>query len=298
MSLRIAIGGASGLIGTALAARLATSHEVVRLVRRPARESTEREWNPQQGYVTGLGLSDIDAVINLSGAGIADRRWTTERRRELLSSRLDATRTLAHLVATEDRPQLLLSASAVGFYGNTGDREIDERAPEGDGFLADVCQRWEAATAEAARSGVRTVLLRTGLVLDRHAGFLGRQLPLFRAGLGGVLGDGSQWLPWVSLADHLGACEFLLARDVSGPVNLAAPEPVRNADFTQILGRLLHRPTRIPMPLPAMRLVLGSQLVDEALLTSNRVRPRVLHECGYAFAHPELPQALEAVFRR
>ncbi|OYO23957.1 TIGR01777 family protein [Enemella dayhoffiae] len=292
---RIAISGASGLIGTALATRLSTRHEVVRLVRRPARDTTERRWDPAAGFVEGLGLSDIDVVINLSGAGIADRRWSADRRRELLGSRLESTRTLAHLVATEERPSVLLSASAVGFYGNTGDREIDESAPEGEGFLADLCHRWEYATAEAVRSGVRTVLLRTGLVLDRRGGFLGRQLPLFRAGLGGPLGDGRQWLPWITLVDHVSACEHLIGAEVSGPVNLSAPHPVTNAELTAELGRVLHRPTRIPVPLPALRLALGPQLVDEALLTSNRMLPRVLTDSGYAFRHPSLAEALPAV---
>ena len=292
---RIAIAGASGLIGKALTARLENRFEVVRLVRRPAAESTERRWDPAAGYVEGLGLSDIDAVVNLSGAGIADRRWTASRRHELLASRLDSTRTLARLMADEDRPSVLLSGSAVGFYGNTGDREIDESAPEGEGFLADICQRWEASTAQAERAGVRTALLRTGLVLDRRGGFLGKQLPLFRAGLGGRLGDGRQWLPWITLADHVAACEHLLTNDVSGPVNLTAPNPVTNAELTDELGRQLHRPTKLPVPLPALRLAFGDQLVEEALLTSNRVRPGVLHDSGFAFRHPELPGALEAV---
>ncbi|OYO10256.1 TIGR01777 family oxidoreductase [Enemella evansiae] len=292
---RIAIAGASGLIGTALASRLENRFEVVRLVRRPASTTTERRWDPTAGYVEGLGLSDIDAVVNLSGAGIADRRWTASRRHELLASRLNSTRTLARLMATEDRPSVLLSGSAVGFYGNTGDREIDESAPEGEGFLADVCQRWEAATAEAVRAGVRTALLRTGLVLDRRGGFLGKQLSLFRAGLGGRLGDGSQWLPWITLADHVAACEHLLINDVSGPVNLTAPFPVTNAELTDELGRQLHRPTKLPVPLPALRLAFGDQLVEEALLTSNRIRPAALHANGFAFRHPKLPEALAAV---
>lgn len=292
---RIAIAGASGLIGKALTARLENRFEVVRLVRRPAAESTVRRWDPAAGYVEGLGLADIDAVVNLSGAGIADRRWTASRRHELLASRLDSTRTLARLMADEDRPSVLLSGSAVGFYGNTGDREIDESAPEGEGFLADICQRWEASTAQAERAGVRTALLRTGLVLDRRCGFLGKQLPLFRAGLGGRLGDGRQWLPWITLADHVAACEHLLTNDVSGPVNLTAPNPVTNAELTDELGRQLHRPTKLPVPLPALRLAFGDQLVEEALLTSNRVRPGVLHDSGFAFRHPELPGALEAV---
>lgn len=292
---RIAIAGASGLIGRALAARLENRFEVVRLVRRPADDSTERRWDPTAGYVEGLGLNDIDAVVNLSGAGLADRRWTTSRRHALLASRLDSTRTLARLMASEERPAVLLSASAVGYYGNTGDREIDESAPTGEGFLADICQRWEAATAEAVRAGVRTSLLRTGLVLDRRGGFLGKQLPLFRAGLGGIMGDGRQWLPWITLADHVAACEHLLVNDLSGPVNLTAPAPVTNAELTAELGRQLHRPTKLPVPLPVLRLGLGDQLVDEALLTSNRVRPGVLQDSGFVFRHPQLPEALAAV---
>ncbi|WP_425310207.1 TIGR01777 family oxidoreductase [Ammonicoccus fulvus] len=295
--MRIAISGASGFLGQALSRHLSAEHEVIALVRRPATSTLERRWDPEAGFVESLGFSDIDAVINLSGAGIADKRWTEDRRRELLSSRVQATRTLAGLIAHEERPTVFLSGSAVGVYGSTGDAEIDESAPHGSGFLADVCRQWEDA-ALGAGEGVRTVLLRTGLPLDRAGGFLGKQMPLFALGLGGQIGDGQHWLPWISLADYVAAVAHLLTSDVAGPVNLSAPNPVRNAEFTEELGRVLHRPVKLPVPLPALRLMFGDQLVDEALLASNRMIPKALLDSGFVFAHPELPEGLTAALHR
>ncbi|MDO5500853.1 MAG: TIGR01777 family oxidoreductase [Propionibacteriaceae bacterium] len=293
--MRIAVSGASGFLGSALTERLANEHEVIRLVRRPATSPLERRWDPDAGFIESLGLSDIDAVINLSGAGIADRRWSEARCRELLTSRTRTTRTLARLIAGEERPALFLSGSAVGVYGDTGDVVIEETAPAGSGFLADLCRQWEAATAE---SGVRTIHLRTGLPLDRAGGFLGKQLPLFALGLGGRMGDGRHWLPWIALTDWVGAIAHLLGSKVAGPVNLSAPEPVTNAELTQELGRQLNRPTKLPVPLLPLRAVFGRQLVEEMLLASNRMVPTKLLESGYEFAHPELPGGLAAALRR
>lgn len=294
--MRIAISGASGFLGQALSKHLSAEHEVIALVRRPAASTLERRWDPEAGFVESLGLSDIDAVINLSGAGIADKRWTEERRRELLTSRVQATRTLARLIDEDERPSVFLSGSAVGYYGSTGNDEIDESAPHGSGFLADVCRQWEDAAR--TRAGVRTVLLRTGLPLDRAGGFLGRQMPLFALGLGGQIGDGQHWLPWISLPDYVAAVAHLLTADVSGPVNLAAPNPVRNAEFTEELGRQLKRPTKLPVPLAALRLMFGDDLVSEALLASNRLKPRALLDSGFAFAHPGLTEGLTAALHR
>lgn len=289
------MSGSSGFLGGALIKRLSREHEIVRLVRRPAAAATERRWDPEAGFVESLGLSDIDAVINLAGAGIADRRWATARRRELLLSRVRATRTLARLISQEERPSIFLSGSAVGFYGSTGDMVIDERTPGGAGFLPDLCRQWEEA---AQGSGARTVLLRTGLPLDLSGGFLGKQLPLFRLGLGGPMGDGRQWLPWIALADWVGAVEHLLTAEVEGPVNLSAPEPVTNAEFTTELGRQLNRPVKVPVPLVGLRAAFGSALVDEMLLASNRMMPGVLLESGFRFAHPQLGQGLSAALGR
>lgn len=295
MSMRIAISGASGFLGTALAERLGQDHEVIRLVRRPATSPLERRWDPEAGFVESLGLSDIDAVINLSGAGIADRRWTEARRRELLTSRVRPTRTLARLIAEEERPTVLLSASGVNFYGSNGDSVVDERTPGGTGYLADLCRQWEAATAGA---GVRTVHLRTGLPLDRAGGFLGRQLLLFQAGAAGRLGDGRQWLPWIALEDWVNAVAFLLTHEVSGPVNLSAPNPATNAELTEEVGRQLRRPTKLPIPVLGLRAVFGSHLVDEMLLASNRMIPAVLLESGFDFRYPTLPEGVAAALAR
>lgn len=289
--MRVAISGASGLLGTALTDQLATDHEVIRLVRRPANSMLERRWDPVAGFVEGLGLSDVDAVINLSGAGIGDRRWTPQRRRELLSSRVGPTRTLARLISAEERPSVFLSASGVDYYGSTGDTVIDESSPNGAGFLADLCRQWEAATEGA---GVRTVKLRTGLPLTPDGGLLGRLLPPYRAGLGGRIGDGRHWLPWISLSDWLGAVVHLLSADVSGPVNLSAPHPVTQDEFSRELGRKLHRPTALPTPMAPLRLVYGADLVDTLLLGSHRQLPKVLERSGYEFRHPLLPEALDA----
>lgn len=298
--MRIAISGASGFLGRALTDHLAHNHEVIQLVRRPAASTLERRWDPHKGFVESLGLSDIDAVINLSGAAIADKRWSESRRRELLSSRVQATRTLARLIANEERPSVFLSGSAVGFYGSTGDTVLDESASHGSGFLADLTQQWEQAAEldQPVRSRVRTVLLRTGLPLDRRGGFLGKQLPLFAAGLGGPMGNGTHWLPWIALADWVRAVAFLLTADVSGPVNLSAPHPVTNAEFTHELGRQLHRPTRLPVPLAPLRMLFGDGMVNEALLASNRMVPKALLDAGFGFEQPELPGALRAALRR
>lgn len=295
MTMRIAISGSSGFLGNALVARLEGEHEVIRLVRRPAASPLERRWDPVAGFVESLGLTDIDAVINLSGAGIADRRWSAARRRELLMSRVQATRSLATLIAAEDRPSVFLSGSAVGFYGVHAEAVSDETASVGSDFLADLCRQWESA---AAGAGVRTVHLRTGLPLDRSGGFLGKLLPLFSLGLGGPMGDGSQWVPWIALEDWVNAVAHLLTADVQGPVNLTAPSPVTNAEFTTELAEQLGRPANVPVPLPLLRVMFGNQLVDEALLASQQVVPAALLESGYEFSHWLLPSALSAALSR
>lgn len=291
--MRVVVTGSSGLVGSALVAALAArGDEAVRLVRRRPGPG-EARWDPAAGTLDTAALADAHAVVHLAGAGIGDRRWTPERRAEIRDSRVGPTALLARTVAELGGPALL-SASAVGFYGyEAGDRELDETAPAGRGFLADVCQAWEGATEPAAAAGVRVVHLRSGVVLSAGGGALGRQLPLFRLGVGGRLGSGRQWLSWIGLDDEVGAIAHLLDHpELTGPVNLTAPGPVTNAEFTRTLGRALHRPAVLAVPAPALRLALGGGLADEALLGGQRVLPRALEASGYRFGAPDLDTAL------
>ena len=291
--MRVAIGGSTGMIGTALARHLGRDgHEVVRLVRGAVTASDQRHWDPDAGRIDGPGLEDVDAVVNLAGTPIAGARWTRERRAEIRRSRVTSTLTVVTALSQGGRCQRLLNGSAVGFYGDTGTEIVDETMPAGRGFLADVVTDWEAA---AAHSPVPTVLLRTGQVLSREGGLLGPQRPLFALGLGGRVGSGRQFMSWISLTDQLRAIAFLLGSDLTGPVNLVAPNPVSNAEFTQEFGRALHRPTPLPMPLTAVSAVFGRDLVNELLLASQRVRPARLLAAGFTFEHPTIAQALAAV---
>ncbi|WP_114559754.1 TIGR01777 family oxidoreductase [Desertihabitans aurantiacus] len=291
--MRIAVGGSSGLIGQALVRALRhRGDEVVRLVRRPPREPGEREWDPGAGAISEAGLTDVDAVVNLAGAGIADRRWNAARRQLLLTSRLETTRTVVSALATSDRCRVFLSGSAVGFYGDRGEDELTEADRQGEGFLADLVGRWEDASRT---DDVRVVQLRTGIVLAAEGGMLDRQLPLFRIGAGGRLGDGRQWMPWISLRDTVAAQLHLLEADLSGPVNLTGPQPVRNADFTAALGKAVHRPTLVPTPTVGLDLVLGPQLVREALFASQRVLPARLVESGFTHLDTDLAATLRTL---
>lgn len=297
MSMRILIAGASGFLGTRLVDRLTTDgHQVTRLVRRAPRTPDERQWNPSAAQLDPAVVADADAVVNLAGAGVADKRWNDEYRKLIRTSRVDSTTTLAITVAglpAEDRPAVLLNSSAVGWYGNTGDRVVEEDSPAGEGFLADVCRVWEAATRPAEDAGVRVVRLRTGLPLHRDGGLLKPQLLPFKLGIAGKLGSGRQWLPWMSMRDWLDAMMFLLDRDdLAGPVNVVGPNPVTNAEFTRELARQLHRPAIIPIPALALKVVLGG-FAHEAL-TSTRVLPGVLTRAGFRYHHPDLPSALHA----
>lgn len=287
------MSGASGLIGSALLPVLrADGHTVLRLVRRAPSGPDEVRWDPTDRLDPSV-LSGADAVIHLSGAGIGDRRWTARYRELLRTSRVDSTATLcAAVAAAEPRPRVLLSASAVGWYGDTGDRITDEQAPSGAGFLAALCRAWEDATAPAQRAGVRVVRLRSGLVLAPGGGLLGRMVPLFRWGLGGRLGSGRQYWPWISLVDEVRAIGFLLVNEaISGPVNLTGPDPVTAAEFVRTLARVLHRPALLPVPAVALRAVLG-RFADEGVLVGQRAVPRVLDQAGFGFTHPTLESAL------
>ncbi len=290
--MRIAITGARGLIGSALVPALeGVGHTVVPLVRRTPRAG-EVGWDPARRQLNPADLSGTDAVIHLAGAGIGDRRWTPAYKRTLLDSRVDGTTTLSEAIAAaEPRPPVLLSSSAIGWYGDTGGRAVDESAPAGSDFLGDLCRRWEEATRAAADAGVRVVHLRTGLVCAGKGGLLGRLLPLFRLCLGGKLGTGKQYWSWISLADEISAIQHLLDSDVSGPVNLTGPEPVTNAEFTKVLGRVLGRPTLAPVPAFALRIAVG-EFADVGVLTSQRVLPKVLESSAYPFQHSTVEATL------
>ncbi|MFX0594515.1 TIGR01777 family oxidoreductase [Melissospora conviva] len=292
--MRILMAGASGFLGTRLADRLtADGHEITRLVRREPRGAGEIEWQPSTGNLDPAVVAAADVVINLAGAGVGDKRWTEAYRRTIRSSRVDSTATLATAIAglpAADRPKALLNSSAVGWYGDTGDRPVEEDAPAGEGFLADVCRVWEAATGPAEDAGVRVVRLRTGLPLEKSGGLLKPMLLPFKLGIAGRLGSGRQWIPWMSMPDWLEAMVFLLESDIAGPVNLVGPNPVTNAEFTRELSAALHRPAVIPIPAVALKVALGGFSTEA--LSSTRVLPGVLRRRGFTFRHPELAETL------
>jgi uncharacterized protein (TIGR01777 family) len=294
--MRVVVTGASGLIGSTLVANLrATGHDVVRLVRRAPRSRDERRWDPDGQAVDPGALDGADAVVHLAGAGIGDRRWSDDYKRLVRDSRVDGTTAIARAVAAADRPPVLLSGSAVGWYGDTGEEVTDETGSPGRGFLADVVRQWEAATRPAVDAGARVVLLRSGVVLSEQGGALRKVLPLFRLGLGGRLGSGRQWMSWIALPDHIAAMRFLLDRDdLSGPVNLTAPEPVRNRDYTKAIGRAVHRPALAIAPAPALRAALGG-FADEGVLVSQRIVPSRLEQAGFTFAYDDVDAALSAL---
>jgi len=288
--MKVGITGASGFLGSALTAKArAAGHDVVRFVRHPPSGPDERQWDAATLAPDLVG--DLAAVVHLSGAGVGDKRWSSSYKREILDSRVRSTHAVAHAVAAAGVP-VLLSASGIGYYGDSGDVLLDEAGPSGDTFLADVCVQWEGAT-EAADSHARVVHLRTGIVQSRHGGALKQQLPLFRAGLGAPLGSGRQWVSWISLHDHVAAMVHLLSADVAGPVNLVAPAPVTNRDYTKALGSALHRPTLpVGVPAPVLRAALG-EFAGE-VVGGQRLVPAALEKSGFAFAHPDLGSALRS----
>jgi uncharacterized protein (TIGR01777 family) len=294
--MRIAITGSTGLIGTALSQHLASSgHSVVPVVRREP-SSGEIGWDPATGRLDAADLAGVDAVVHLAGAGIGDRRWTDAYKRTLLDSRVDSTTLLADRLAElgSDGPKTLISGSAIGFYGERGDEQVDESSAAGAGFLADICRKWEDATAPAEAAGVRVVHLRTGIVLTPKGGALAKMLPLFKLGAGGRFGNGRQWMSWISMTDEVGAIDHLLTSSRSGAVNLTAPNPVRNAEFASTLAKVLRRPALLPVPKFGPKLLLGGELADALLFDGQRVVPTALTEDGYAFAHGDLASALRA----
>lgn len=298
--MRVVVSGASGLVGRALVPALrAGGHETVVLVRRAA-GTGEVPWDPASGLVDGAALEGCDAVVHLSGAGIGDRRWSAARRRQLVASRVDSTALLARTLAGLQRPpSVLVSASAVGVYGDRGDEVLTEDSAPGTGFLSELCQAWEGATAPAHQAGLRVVHLRSAVVLAPDGGALARQLPLFRFGVGGRLGDGRQWLSWISLRDEVGAIAFLLDDDtVAGPVNASSPTPVTNRQFTRALAHAVHRPAPFAVPRAALGLALGRELAAEMVLASQRVVPARLTTAGYRFHDVDLSQTLASVLSR
>ncbi|MFF0627301.1 TIGR01777 family oxidoreductase [Streptomyces sp. NPDC004296] len=292
--MRIAITGSTGLIGTALVRNLrADGHDVVRLVRRQPAAADEVTWDPK-GRLDPAALAGCEAVVHLAGAGVADHRWTPAYKQELHDSRVLGTRTLATATAAMDvPPRVFVSGSAIGYYGDTGDRRTDEDAPAGAGFLPELCVAWEDAATPAQDAGIRTVFARTGLVVARSGGAWGRLFPLFQLGLGGRLGDGSQYWSFISLRDHIAALRHLLAtEELSGPVNLTAPEPVTNREATAVMGRVLRRPTLCTVPAPVLRVALGEFAGD--VLGSQRIVPRRLLDSGFGFADPRIGDAVRA----
>jgi uncharacterized protein (TIGR01777 family) len=292
--VRVVISGSSGLIGTALVSDLrAAGHDVLRLVRRSPAAPDERGWDPAAGRIDPGTFDGADAVVGLGGVGIGDRPWSGARKQLIRDSRNVPTEVLATAVA-EHRVPIFLSASAVGYYGHTGDRVIDESAPSGAGFLAEVCRDWEAATQKAADGGARLVNLRTGLVLAPAGGLLGILRPVFKSFLGGRLGSGTQYMPWISLDDEVGGIRHALEHDtVVGPVNLTGPTPVTNTEFTKALAEAVHRPTSVPVPTFAIKTVLGA-MGEELLLNGQRAVPAKLEKTGYQFRHRTLGDALSA----
>ncbi|HVO10261.1 MAG TPA: TIGR01777 family oxidoreductase [Vicinamibacteria bacterium] len=297
--MRIAVTGASGLIGQALVPHLRTAgHEVVRLVRRPPATADERAWVPGRDLDPAV-LAGVEAVVNLSGANLAQGRWTDRRKQQLRDSRIGPTRVLAEAIARMSLPPpVLVSSSAVGYYGDRGDEPLTEASPAGDGFLARLCVEWEQATAPAEAAGIRVVHTRSGIVLSAAAGALAKMLKPFKAGIGGVLGSGSQYVSWITMDDLLAAITRALTDDaLRGAINTVAPSPVTNRQFTRSLGRVLHRPTVASVPAFVLRLLFG-EMAGEALLASTRAVPQRLLAAGFRFSFPDLEPALRQALGR
>lgn len=296
--MKVAVTGASGLIGTALVSHLqARGDQVMRLVRRSPTQPDEVRWDPATRDVDLAGLSGTDAVVHLAGAGVGDHRWTEAYKREILESRVNGTLAIAEAMAALDpKPGVLVSGSAMGYYGDRGDEWLSEDSAAGAGFLADVVTKWEGAADAARAAGIRVAHPRTSLVMSPSGGAFGRLLPLVRLGLGGPLGSGQQWWSWITMPDQVRAITFLIDKDVSGPVNLASAQPLRQREVVAALGRAAHRPTLLPAPAFALRLALGEFAGD--ILASARLLPAVLTAAGFTFEHPDFEAAAAWVLQR
>lgn len=304
--MKILVTGATGLVGTALVGALASDgHTVCRLVRPQTRAeggthgAFDVAWNPETGELGGAAVG-ADAVVNLAGASIADGRWTDSRKHLLRTSRVDATRSLVTALGKMNaKPSVLVSASAIGYYGNRGDEVLTEASTPGEGFLSDLAKDWEAEALRAEMFRTRVVLLRFGIILAKHGGALPKMMLPFRLGFGGRIASGKQWMPWVALDDVVEIIKFVLStQDVSGPLNVVAQEPVRNVDFTRVLAEVLHRPALFPTPALALKVALGHEMAEALLLSSNRVVPAALTRGGYRFSFSQLELALRSILTR
>lgn len=296
--MKIIVSGASGLIGKKLVSHLRSKgHELVRLVRSKHPGEGECSWDPESGKIESKALEGADAVIHLSGESVA-QRWSDGIKERIVASRLNSTRLLAETMVSLDRPpRVFISASAVGYYGDRGAEEVSEESAPGKGFLAELCKSWEDATALAAKRGIRTVNLRIGVVLSKEGGALAKMLPPFLVGAGGILGSGNQYMSWISMQDLLEAVHFILNNDeIRGPINLVAPNPVTNQEFTRSLGKVLHRPTMFPVPAFGAKLLFG-QMAEEMLLSGARVKPSKLEAAGFKYHFPDLEPALSQALR-
>lgn len=300
MPRTILFAGASGLIGRRLVETCRAAGDTIRiLIRSTPRPDNELSWDPAHGPLDPRALASVDTVVCLSGAGIADKRWTSARKRELVRSRVDAVRTLANAIASRATPPgTFVCASATGCYGDRADEWLDETSPRGEGFLAELCEAWESAADPARSAGVRVAHLRLGVVLTREGGALAKMLPLFRAGLGGPLGNGRQYMPWISLVDAVAAARYVIEREsLSGPVNVVSPHAVTNREFTRALARSINRRAVLPTPAFALRLALG-EIACELLLASQRVRPAKLENDGFSFHIARLEEYMAAELGR
>ncbi len=298
MSKRVVVAGGSGMIGSALVEALRGRGDDVVVLRRASSNGSDATWDPSRGDLDRGVLEGVDAVVSLNGAGIGDERWNLERKAVLRSSRIDPVGLLAETMAAMARPPaVFVTGSATGFYGDTGEQIVDESSPPGDDFLALLCVDWEAAAKPAIDAGVRVVHARTGIVLSDTGGALSPLLPIFKAGLGGPIGNGAQWWSWITLRDEVAALMLLIDGDLSGPVNLVAPNPVRQKEFAKALGEVLHRPAVVPAPKFAVNLRLGKELAEAIGYASQRVAPTVLTDAGFPFADTEIDSALASVFR-
>jgi len=298
--MKILISGSHGLVGTALKSSLESEgHQVFPLVRRAPYSESEVEWYPERGSLALSGMEGMDAVVHLAGESIASGRWTAEKKNRIRESRVKATTVLTEALGNlREPPKTLISASAIGYYGDRGDLILHEGNAPGNDFLAGVCAEWEKATESAPKKGIRVVLARFGIILSPEGGALKKMLPPFRLGLGGRVGTGRQWMSWIALEDVIGALKFTLAHDsLSGPVNFVAPNPVTNAEFTRTLGKSLSRPAIFPVPAFAARLLFG-EMADALLLSSQRVAAARLKEAGYEFSYPTLDDAMRAALQK
>ena len=297
--MKVLISGSTGLIGSALVSLLTNEgHDVVRLVRSaPKSDGSEVHWDPESGRIDNAGLEGMDAVVHLAGENIGAGRWTRDRKARIFDSRVKGTRLLCESLANlAQPPKVLVSASAIGYYGDHDEEILNEGSISGFGFLAEVCIEWEIATEPLAQTEIRVVNLRMGIVLSLEGGPLEKMLPPFKMGVGGILGNGRQYMSWISLDDAVGGIHHALVTDsLQGPVNNVAPHPVTNREFTKTLGRVLRRPTLFPLPSFGLRLMFGEEMANELFLSSTRVEPVRLLETGYAFQHPELESALRHV---